>query len=234
MRTNFDKTPTPSTPTTHGSAKVFNRLREQIIDKQYRYNERLPPERMLARQFDVARGTVRSALQQLEKSNMVVLKFGVGAFSIYNPYFDQEEIAEQTSPLELIEARLAIETHVVKLVVTHASHRDLKKLVAALNHVLSCTTDANEFSIADEGFHLTLAQCSQNPLIIWMYQKINNIRTHSQWSQQKKNILSVEKIKKYNEQHADLLQWIMKRDVKAAEQSIIDHLKQAKKDLSGY
>ena len=94
-------------------------------------------------------------------------------------------------------------------------------------------TDPNAFSTADEAFHLMLAHCSQNPLLIWMYQRINDIRAHSQWSERKNNILTSEKIARYNQQHAELLRLIVRRDMEGAARAMVDHLNQAKKDLLG-
>lgn len=216
-----------------GAASVFNRMREAIVNGDYHFNERVPSERALAKQFSAARGTIRAALLQLEQANLVRRKFGSGSFVTYNNPFDQEDIAEETSPLELIETRLAIEPHVVKLVVSNANNRDLRKLEAALAHVTACGNDRNAFSSADEAFHLMLAHCSQNPLLIWMYKRINDVRAHNQWSQRKHNILSPQKIAKYNQQHAQLLRLIVRRDMEGAAQAMIAHLNQAKKDLLG-
>ena len=223
----------PPLPALRGSSGVFNRIREAIVNGDYHFNERLPSERDLAERFSAARGTVRAALVQLEQANLVRRKYGSGAFVAYNNRFDQEDIAEETSPLDLIETRLAIEPHVVKLVVTNANNRDLKKLQQALAHVLASGADPNAFSTADEAFHLMLAHCSQNPLLIWMYQRINDIRAHSQWSERKNNILSPEKITQYNRQHTDLLRLIVRRDMEGAARAMTTHLNQAKKDLLG-
>ena len=220
-------------PPPRGAAGIFNQMHEAIVNGDYHFNERLPSERDLAEQFSAARGTIRAALLQLEQANLVRRKFGSGTFVTYNNPSDREDIAEETSPLELIETRLAIEPHVVKLVVTNANNRDLRKLEAALAHVTACKKDPNAFSAADEAFHLTLVDCSQNPLLIWMYKRINDIRAHSQWSQRKHNILSPQKIAKYNQQHAQLLQLIVRRDLEGAARAMITHLNQAKKDLLG-
>jgi DNA-binding FadR family transcriptional regulator len=218
---------------TTGAAGIFNRLRTAIVDGDYAFNERLPSERDLAVQFDVARGTIRAALDQLERAKLVRKKFGSGTFVNYDRKFDQEDISEETSPLELIETRLAIEPHIVRLVVCNANNRELRKLEDALEDVLHSQLDPNTFSSADEAFHLMLAYCSQNPLLIWMYQRINDIRSHTQWSHRKNNILTPEKIAEYNAQHSQLLEAIVKRDMDGASSLMTRHLNQAKKDLLG-
>lgn len=218
---------------TTGASGVFNRIRAAIINGDYAYNARLPSERSLAEQFSVARGTIRAALEHLERANLVRKKFGSSTFVNYNTKFEQEDIAEETSPLELIEARLAIEPHIVKLVVSNANNRELRNLEEALENVLHSTHNANTFSSADESFHLMLAYCSQNPLLIWMYQRINDIRSHTQWSHRKMNILTSSKMNQYNEQHSELVRSIIRRNMEEASNLMVRHLTQAKRDLLG-
>lgn len=216
---------------TTGAAGLFNRIHAAIINGDYTYNERLPSERALAEQFSVARGTVRAALNQLERADFVRKKFGSGTFINHDIKFDQDTISEETSPLHLIETRLAIEPYIVKLVVSNASNRELRQLEQALDNVINAQQDPDSFSAADEAFHLMLANCSQNPLLIWMYQRINDIRSHTQWSHRKQNILTPEKINQYNQQHSDLLNAIIRRDTESASNLMIQHLNQAKTDL---
>ncbi len=218
---------------TSGSAGVFNKIRDSIVNGRYSYNERLPSERDLATRYKAARGTIRSALEQLEQASMVRRKFGSGTFVTYKNDFDHEDIAEETSPLELIEARLAIEPYIVKLVVLNANNRDLNRLEQALEQANNTDHDPEAFSQADEAFHLMLATCSQNPLLIWIYQRINDIRSHNQWSARKANILTPLKIRAYNEQHRQLLEAIRHRDQIEASDIISSHLKQARQDITG-
>ena len=221
------------TQVTTGASGIFNRIRGAIMNGDYPYNARLPSERALAQQYCVARGTIRSALEQLEKANLVKKKFGSGTYVTCDIRLEQQDIAEETSPLELIETRLAIEPHIVRLAVSNANNRELGRLELALNKVLRCTHDPNHFSVADEAFHLTLAYCSHNPLLIWIYRRINDIRSHDQWSHRKMNILTASKIRQYNEHHADLVKSIKRRNMEQASNLMIDHLTQARRDLLG-
>ncbi|MYB35134.1 MAG: GntR family transcriptional regulator, partial [Gammaproteobacteria bacterium] len=59
-----------------GASGIFNIIRNQIVNGEYAFNEKLPPERTLATVYGVARGTVRAALDQLQSANMVRKKFG--------------------------------------------------------------------------------------------------------------------------------------------------------------
>ena len=94
---------------TGGANAIASKLRASIIEGDYTYRERLPSERRLAERFGVARGTIRSALFQLEELNLISRRAGSGSFVCYRGFADHEDITEMTSPLELIEVRIAIE-----------------------------------------------------------------------------------------------------------------------------
>ncbi len=214
-----------------GASGIFNSIRDQIVNGHYGFNEKLPPERTLATIYGVARGTVRSALEQLQSANMVRKKFGSGTYVNFASSFDQIDIPKETSPLELIEARMAVETHIVRLVISNATNRDLGTLENALRTVQKYRQNPDRFSMADEAFHMTLAECSKNPLLIWIYERINDIRSHEQWAERKTGILTPEKIAMYNEQHSKLVRLIARRDMDRAMTQMVQHLHQAKKDI---
>ncbi len=216
-----------------GSAGIFNRIRESIVSGQYSYNERLPSERDLALEYKAARGTIRAALEQLEQANLVRKKFGSGTFVTWRSELDHEDIAEETSPLELIETRMAIEPHMVRLVILNASNRDLNRIEDALRQAENTEHNPNAFSAADEAFHMTLASSCQNPLLEWIYRLINDIRSHNQWSARKHHVLTPQRIRFYNEDHRRLFEAIRQRDQALAADIITNHLQQARKDLLG-
>ena len=177
-------------PVTAGSAAIAARLRQAILDGNYADGERLPAERDLAQHFEASRGTVREALRRLEESHLVTRRIGSGTFVNHRPALDRGDIAEMTSPIELIEVRLAVEPQMARLVVVNATQRDLERMGEALKLLEACGDDRERFSRADEQFHLMLAECTHNPLMVWLYQQINDVRSHTQWNRMKDKILS--------------------------------------------
>lgn len=219
-----------------GSASIAARLRRAILEGEYPYQTRLPAERELAEFFSASRGTIRAALNQLEEMGLLARRVGSGTFVIYRADSnmvdtDGGDIAEITSPLELIEARLAIEPHMVKLAALNASNRDLEQLQSILGNLEDCHDDREEFSRADEQFHLSLASASHNRLIYWFYKKLSDVRTHAQWGGMKKLIVNPDTIKTYNSQHRALYTALVHRDLESAEKIMIEHLEKARMDL---
>jgi len=208
-------------------------IREQILGGRYAYGDRLPAERQLAAHFGASRGTVREALRRLEERSLIVRRAGSGTFVNYRAPGEREDVAETTSPLELIDVRCAVEPHMVRLAVMNAGARDLERLRAALGAVESCGNNPDTFSRADEAFHLALAACSRNPLMLWLYEHINDIRGHTQWSARKDKILTPRRIREYNRQHRAIFQAVMSRDIELAVRSITAHLDKARADLLG-
>ena len=218
---------------TVGSAAIATRLRQAILDGRYADGERLPAERDLARHFEASRSTVREALRRLEEMRLVTRRIGSGTFVNYRPALDQNSIAEVTSPIELIEVRLAIEPQMARLAVVNATARDLERMGEALKRVESCGADRERFSRADEQFHLMLAECTQIRLMVWLYRQINDVRSHAQWDAMKDKILTERRIAVYNRQHRELYRALCDRDVDAAARIISGHLEKARRDLLG-
>lgn len=212
---------------------IASELRRAIIDGVYAYRDRLPPERLLAQRFGAARGTVRAALAHLEETRMLTREPGRGAFVRYRSPPAHDDIAERTSPLELIDVRIAVEPDMARLAVRHANAQDLKRMAEALKRVEGSRGDPEIFSRGDEAFHLCLAECTRNPLMLWLYRHINEVRRHAQWNVRKDKILTPEAIDGYNRQHRDLYDAIVARDPEAAAQILIEHLTQARTDLLG-
>ena len=109
----------------------------------------------------------------------------------------------------------------------------LERLGEALRRVESCGDDRELFSRADEQFHLMLAECTRNPLMVWLYRQINDVRSHAQWDGMKDKILTASRIAGYNRQHRELYSALCNRDVDAAVEIIGAHLEKARGDLLG-
>jgi len=61
------------------TGQVYNRLKKMILSGKLKKGERLVQEK-LALHFNVSRQTVISALQQLKKDKLIVIKYKRGAF----------------------------------------------------------------------------------------------------------------------------------------------------------
>ena len=104
-----------------GSVWITGQLRQAILDGRYAPGEKLPAERKFASAFGASRATIRTALSRLETERLVTRRLGAGTFVNTDVQAADEEVAELTSPLELIDVRLGIEPNMVRLAVLNAT-----------------------------------------------------------------------------------------------------------------
>jgi DNA-binding FadR family transcriptional regulator len=216
-----------------GSVWITTQLRQAILEGRYAHGEKLPAERQFASVFGASRATVRTALIRLETERLVTRRLGAGTFVNFQPQGETQDVAELTSPLELIEVRLGIEPNMVRLAVLNATGRDIERLANAIARMEQASSDSESFTLWDEEFHQLIAESTRNPLMVWVYREINDVRTHSQWSAMKDKVLTPRRIAEYNEQHAALYEAIRTRDVEAAVAIITNHLHYARRQLMG-
>jgi len=216
-----------------GSAWIAAQLREAIVEGGYGHGEKLPAERQLAGAFGASRTTVRSALDQLEAERLVSRRIGSGTFVNFVAPGDAKEVAELTYPLELIEVRIGVEPHMTRLAVINATARDIDRLAEAVAEIPARCGDPEGFTAWDEQFHLLIAECTRNPLMVSLYRQINDVRGHAQWHAMKDQVLTPERIAEYNQQHRALYEMIRSRDVEGAVALITNHLHFARRQLLG-
>jgi DNA-binding FadR family transcriptional regulator len=213
------------------ASNVATQLRNMIKEGQYVHDERLPSERHLAEQFQVSRGTIRAVLEVLEDQQMVTRQIGSGTYVNLQDTSEQYEISSIISPIEMVEVRIAVEPQMVRLAITNASQRDLEDLRQALMECEACNGNSEKFALADTAFHLSLARCSKNKLLFWVYERISKVRQHTQWRNMKAKLLTPERIDYYNEQHRALYDAILSRDANKANNLIKNHLYGIQDDL---
>ncbi|MEM7191149.1 MAG: FadR/GntR family transcriptional regulator [Pseudomonadota bacterium] len=205
-------------------------LRQRIVLSQYPADSRLPAERALADEYGVARGTVREALKILEKQGLVETRAGSGTYVTESPAPRIPSVIETTRPLELVDARYALEPHMVRLAVLHGTEQDL---VQAETHLtdMEAMTDYRGFADMDEKFHMALADAARNPMIKWMMQKCHEVRSHAQWSRMRTLTLTPAIILLYNRQHREIVDAIRARDADGAARAMREHLSTARQSL---
>lgn len=215
-----------------GVGTISAQLRRAIESGAYVDGDQLPPERALALSFRAARSTVRRALDQLETAGLVSRRLGSGTFVI-SPRADETglNVAEVISPLQLIEARFAVEPYTARLAVLHATRRDLDDMGSILSHAEAAADDKDNFSKRDAEFHLAIARASRNPLLLNVLKQINGVRLNAQWDAMKEQILTPTEIADYNRQHRGILRALHQRDAAQAQARITEHLQKARDDL---
>ena len=216
-----------------GVAAITAHLKRAIETGVYGDGDQLPPERQLAVNFQAARSTVRRALDQLETAGLVLRRLGSGTFVTASGSDGHGigEVSDLISPLQLIEARFAVEPYTTRLAALNATRRDLADMETALARADAATDDKDAFSRWDAEFHMLIARASRNPLLILVYKQINKVRLHAQWDAMKEQILTPDVIVDYNRQHRGICQALDRRDAQLAQARVTEHLDKARDDL---
>lgn len=214
---------------------ITAQIRRSIETGELSDGDQLPPERELSQNYSASRSTVRKALEDLEADGLVTRQVGSGTFVTYTgtAEMDLDNVVEQISPLQLIDARIGFERQMTRLAVIHSTGRDMEVLAGILNRMEASEADKVEFTHLDSEFHLCLARASGNPLIVQLYNQINEVRTHSQWQAAREVVLTPAKIRAYNQHHRGILDALRKRDAVAAIEALNAHMELAQQDLLG-
>jgi GntR family transcriptional repressor for pyruvate dehydrogenase complex len=150
--------------------RLYQQIADQIrafIDKgNYPTGARLPPERELAQQLGVSRPSVREALIALEIEGSVEVRMGAGVY-VCNVAQRKPQIQATMgeSPIELMQARAAIEGTVVQLACARAAPAGLSTLRQILDDMLAAVAQDRSPLAHDRQFHQTIAALSGNSVL---------------------------------------------------------------------
>lgn len=215
-----------------GSAEIATTLKRAILGGELMRNERLPAERMLAERYGVSRGTVREALQRLQQERLVEIRAGSGAYVTTPDQGPAPLPIESARPLELMDARFALEPHMCRLAVLHADRADFERMERLMARMEAADGDPMEFSEADAAWHQALAESTGNNLLIGILNQISSVRNLDEWTRMRRLTLNEPTIAKYNAQHRQILNAIRAREPERAAVLMKEHLETARLTLT--
>ena len=215
-----------------GASDIATQLRREISKGFRAKNDRLPSERVLAEEYGVARNTIRDALAKLEDENYVRTRRGSGTYIVYERPTSAANAIENAGPIELIDARFALEPHICRLNVLYGRQSDFEQLEALCEQMEGSLNDPIGFSEADTQFHLTLAEASGNTLLVWIIGQINEVRSKDEWTRMRHLTLNEATISQYNAEHRQILNAIRTREPERAAALMKEHLETARLSLT--
>ena len=214
------------------SAEIASEVRRSIEGGIFRRFERLPASRQLAETYGVARNTLRDALYQLEKEGLLETRPGSGTYVTAPEEQGVPDAVGEATPLELIDARFALEPHICRLVVLHGRREDFEKLDGLCQRMESALGDPTVFADADTDFHKALASATRNSLLIWLIDQITAVRSLDEWMRMRQLTLDEKIIGQYNLQHRELLNALRSREPERAATKMKEHLETARLSLT--
>ena len=214
------------------AADIATKVRRDISNGGLNFKDKLPPERVMAEFYNVSRGTIRSALSMLEIDNYIIIRPGSGAFVAFEKSKVIMAQVETANPLELIDARFAIEPHICRLAILHGKREHFDKLDALMTMMEKSTGHVKEFALADTNFHKTLAESTGNNLLMWIISQITAARALPEWTKARNMTLNKEIVTLYNSQHRNILDYISAREPELAASAMKEHLETARLSLT--
>lgn len=215
-----------------GASDIAGMIRREISNGNLQLHDRLPPERQLAEAYNVARGTIREALTQLMDSGWVTIRPGSGTYVTYQEEFSEATPIQSANPLELMDARFALEPHICRLAVLHGRRADFDLLDGLCTKMEQSLTDPASFADADTEFHRALANCTRNTLLIWIIGQITSVRSQDDWTRMRQITLNQTIIIQYNGQHRQILNALRTREPERAAKIMKEHLETARLSLT--
>ena len=208
------------------SERIAERLLVLIKDKQLKPGDRLPPERELSAIMNVSRPSLRDALRALSIMGIINHIQGSGNYvSSLKParlieHLDFIFSLDNSTLLELIEARDIIEVSSAALAAERISDEEIKNLERLIVQSENCYTDPQRFLECDLEIHLCITNAAHNNIISIFMTAINKLNIYS-----RTQTGEVPKVRKHSiNAHKKILQAIKDRDSEAARSAMREHL----------
>ncbi|SDL17833.1 FadR/GntR family transcriptional regulator [Aliiruegeria lutimaris] len=143
---------------------VYHVLYSRIINGDYPTNQKLPPETVLAADFDVSRPVLRAALERLRQEDMIYSRQGAGSFvrahkTMPVGYARVETLADIQRCYEF---RLNLETEACALAAQRRNSEILEEIEMSLDLLRSAMESQQHREDADFAFHHGITKASNN------------------------------------------------------------------------
>ncbi len=160
---------------------LAERIAEMIRGGRYEPGDRLPAITEMARRFGVGHPSVREALKQLEVVGIVEIKHGSGVYVrkgrdillVGNPVFGG--IPSKRLLLDLIQARIPIETTSAALAAAHATPGQLDRLTELMQEAGTNLDDDAVLNEMNMAFHAEIATASHNRVLAQIQDVLTNL-----------------------------------------------------------
>lgn len=212
-----------------GYGRVLAFIRDQLLSGRVKVGDRLLAERDLAAALRVSRPVVREALRSLAAIGAVEIRRGQGTvvrkpnFSVLADFFGFV-LAQQSNALDdVMEARVAIERHAIRLACDRALPVDLDRISEAFDKIAVTMNDPALGWEADFHFHTMIVEAAHSSTLSSIYVAISNLLQRSH-AERRSKIVDVKDIDKFLiDHHREILNAIIARDSARAEELLAAH-----------
>lgn len=228
-----------------GYERVLGFVREQLLSGRLKVGDRLLPERELATRLGVSRPVIREVLRALAAIGVIEIRHGHGSI-VREPDLSEMGdlftlmLAQKADVIDdVMEARIAIERHAIRLACARATAADINRLEDALNAIRATVRDPEGGGEADFQFHARLVEAAHSPTLSSLYAAISNLLKRSHM-QRRVRITDIAGIDTYLiDHHREILAAILSRDADQADRLLARHFEiggdfQRRASMSGF
>lgn len=210
-------------------------MKEWLSSGHWAVNSRVPPERELAEQLGISRGTLRQALGDLEAEGYIWRHVGKGTFVGARPEDAGEStsaLAARTSPTDVMTARLIMEPAAARLAALNASSSQIEDMHQCLRRTRSAKT-FQEYVFWDGKLHIAIAHATRNVPIAHFLETLHNVRHVAFWGRLKDK-LPPSPTNPSLEEHDRIVEAIEQQEPEKAEQFMLKHLQRVQRAMNGH
>jgi len=212
-----------------GAKALARHLSEAIAKGVLPSGFKLASERVLAEQFQASRGSVRRVLSDLKQRGLITQAVGSGTFVAAADGTSEDAVA-QVSPAELMAGRILIEPLLPALIVQHATRADFARMAECLL-AAEAAASIEEFEQWDGALHQALAEATHNKFILQVMALASRVREQGEWGRLKRDSMTAERRRRYQEQHRQIVAALQDRDEEKARLLLKQHLLQIQQNL---
>lgn len=196
---------------------------------------KLPTERALVERLSASRGAIRRALDVMEREGLVVRQVGRGTFLTEEGRTAVKRTPADTSPAEIIQARLLIEPPVTALAARHATQTDLQRIGRCVDGLGEALVDEDPDLLEtwDRRLHRAIAHATHSGLLEHLCDVMHTARELPVWGSLKRRTHTIEHRRLYHRQHVAIVAALRDRDPELAEEAMRTHLESVASNLLG-
>lgn len=221
--------------------EVTETIYEMIRNGQLKPGQRLDSVQQLAENFQVGRSAVREALTSLRAMGLVEMKQGEGTFI---KEFDTDQI---TFPLStailmnkedianLLEVRKIIELGTAAAAAKRRTDQQLEAMEKALEEMKTSNGNEELGEGADLQFHLTIAEASQNSLLLNLMNHVSGMTEEAMKETRRVWLFSKQTtLEKLAEEHFAIYKAVKEKDEEQARKFMKIHLENVEAVIQKY
>jgi GntR family transcriptional repressor for pyruvate dehydrogenase complex len=206
--------------------EIIRQVKQMIAEGRLKSGDQLPPERELAEKFLVSRTSVREALRALESIGLVAIRPGEGTFvreisveALVEP-LALVMLSQREAVGELFEARRLLEPALAGLAATRATPEEIQEMQRILDDQAKEIASGKTGLLQDAQFHAAIGAAAHNRAITRIAHAIMDLLTQSR----EDSLNTPGRPERSHQNHRQILQAITRRDPRAAEKAMLEHL----------